>query len=738
MSGSLKSYVFLVGGFLGVPAAVAQSTSIELGAGASSEDSYRFGQYSGITSRGGFMLGGFNLQNSPDPDSAAYWQVTGQEIGLETGRVAAGFGERGSYSVQLNFDQIPRYRFNDGSTPFNGGGGVNQTLPAGWEGGTSTSGFAVLQDSLKQVNIDTRRQRYTGGFKWRIDQAWELMSEFRHETKQGNETLGAIFGSTGGNPRGSVVVRPIDYQTDEATVGLSYSSRSGQYNLSYSAMLFSNEDQALRFENPFNNEEWAAGAGFDAGGVGQISLEPDNRSHQLAFSGVQSLGGTTRLSGNLVIMRLEQDDNFLPYSNVLADEYPLPRTDLNGRVDSLTGSLNFSTRVSRQTTLRLRYNYRERDNRTPQNNYQRIAGDAEPQQPLLSEGTRVNRLYDLQQHRYSADLTYRLAGRNRLSGGLEWETTDRSMVDVAKTDETSGYLKWDFAPSATSNGWLKLSRAERDASRYDTTQPFISGHNPDYVATLMGNELFENDPLLRRYHLSDRDRDELSGSLNFFPSDLVGLSLLAKLSNNDYPDARVGISESENGNFAADLSLTPQASWKASLYYNFDRFDNTNRGYTRLGFPFNTPFYPAALRNPDLNWKVETRDRVHSLGGGVDWELLQGRLQLSLDASYTDAQTETSPASGNGFLPIPGATTDDPLPDVRTEISSISLHGRYQLQPGRQLAVRYYFEDYNSADWAIDGIDVDSLANVLLPGTRSFNYSGHLLFVSLIFDLANF
>jgi len=731
----LRNKFLVLGSLLTATGAVAQTGTLELGAGFSSEDSYRFGQYSGITSRGGFTVGGFRASSEASPDSARYWQVQGSDLGLETMALSARYGERGNYSVSLDFNQVPRYRFNDGRTPFEGSGTARQTLPGNWLGAGTVAGFTTLEDSVRQVNMDTRRERYRGGFTWQLSRSWELMSEFRHETKQGNETLGAIFGSTGGNPRGAVVARPLDYQTDEFTLGLSYGASRSQYNLSYSAMLFSNQNKALRFRNPFNNAGWAAGANFSDGAVGEIALEPDNKSHQLALSGVRTLGAATRLSGSLVATRLEQDDSYLPYSSALPVSYPLPRSDLDGRVNNLTGNLSFSTRLSRQASLRLHYNYRERDNRTPRDNYQRIAGDAELQHPLVSESTRVNRIYDLERHQYSADLSYRLGGGNRLSSGLEWQQTDRSMVDVATTDELSGFLKWDFSPSSFSSGWIRFERAAREASTYDSTVPFVSGHNPDYVATLVGNELFENDPLLRRYHLTDRDRDVVSGSLNFFPGEVVGVSILGKLVADDYPGTAVGISKSRNGNFAADLSISPGSNWTGSLYYNFDRFDNTNRGYTRLGSPFNTPFFPASARNPDLNWTVTTRDRVHTLGGGIDWELLQGRLQLSLDAAYTDANTQTSPASANAPLPVPGATADDALPDVTTRITSLTAQADYTLQPGRSLSVRYYHENFDSADWALDGIRIDSVANVLMLGTQSFNYSGDLLIISLMIDL---
>ena len=550
MSISIKQVAAFISCSVGASLLNAQNGTVELGAGYSSEDSYRFGQFSGITKSGGFGIGAFSLQNSPDPENPGYWNVSGSDIGLETANLSASYGQRGSHSVYLNFDQLPRYRYNDGRTPFNGSGTGNQTLPSNWVGADQSFGFTILSDSLKQVNLDTHRERYTGGFEWQLSQTWQLMGEFRHELKKGNETLGAIFGIDGGNPRGSLVARPVDYQTDEVTLGLSYANQTTQYNFSYSAMLFSNDDKALRFANPFNNEEWATGANFDDGAVGQIGLEPDNTSYTLAFSAAHSLSGSSRLSGSLVSTRLEQDDSYLPYSSVFPSDFPLPRADLDARVDSLVGALNFSTRLGRQTTLRLRYNYRERDNRSPRDNYQRIPGDSEPQHPLVSETTRVNRIYDLERSRYSADLTYRLGGRNRLSGGIEFEETDRSMVDVATTDETSGYLKLDFSPTAISSGWFKLSRSERDASTYDSTVPFVTGHNPDYVATLVGNQLFENDPFLRRYHLTDRDRDEVSGSLNVYPSDVVGISLLGKYSTNDYPGtALVGIADSDQQEF---------------------------------------------------------------------------------------------------------------------------------------------------------------------------------------------
>jgi MtrB/PioB family decaheme-associated outer membrane protein len=453
----------------------AQTSTIEIGALYNSEDSYQFGQYSGLTQSGAFAVGGFSLQSQTDTTNNRYWRVSGKNLGLETGSLSAAYGHWGNFSVSFDFDQLPHYQFNDGRTPFNGSSSPNQTLPSNWVGADSTSGFTALSSNLKQVNIDKNRERFSAGFEWQLNQSWQLMSEYRHETKQGNKPLGAIFGITGGNPRGSIVARPIDYQTDDVTISLGYANQKSQYTLSYNAMHFSNNDKALRFDNPFNNSQWSPGANFSDGAIGQIALEPDTTSSQLSLSGAQSFGNSSRLSASIISTRLEQDDSYLPYSSVFSPTTQLPRTDLDGRVDSLVANLNFSTRLTRQSTLRLRYNFRERDNKTPQEIYLRIPGDAETQGGLLSSQARINRTYDLDRDTFSADVNYRFSASTRLNFGYEYQETDRSMLDVATTEENTGFIKLNFSPTAVSSGSIKFTRSERDASRYDSTVPFIAG-----------------------------------------------------------------------------------------------------------------------------------------------------------------------------------------------------------------------------------------------------------------------
>ena len=406
--------------------AMAQTTpatkgNVAIGFVYNTEDSFRFGQYSGLVNEGTKLVGSLDFEGNSTAPAPRYWSLAARAIGLETGNLRATYALPGGFSSYFTFEQFPHYRFDDGNTVFLGSGTAFQTLPANWSAAGTTSGFSALNSSRKPFSIHKERERISTGFDWQFDQKWQLSTEYRHETKDGNETRGAIFGSTGGNPRGAILARPIEFQTDDMRVALAYANMQSQITLSYNAILFSNKQSDLLWQNPFNNTAWAAGSNFSNGAVGQLALEPDNRSSQFTISGGHSFDSGTRLSGSVATSTLRQDDSFLPYSNVQQQRVPLPRTDLGGKVENLVANLNFSTRLHPRSNLRLRYDYRDRDNKTPQAIYLRIAGDSVEQGTLLSDSARINRTYDLQSSSISADIDYRFTGKTKVSAGYEYE-----------------------------------------------------------------------------------------------------------------------------------------------------------------------------------------------------------------------------------------------------------------------------------------------------------------------------
>jgi len=130
----------------------------------------------------------------------------------------------------------------------------------------------------------------------------------------------------------------------------------------------------------------------------------------------------------------------------------------------------------------------------------------------------------------------------------------------------------------------------------------LAGHSPDFVSTLAGAALFENDPLLRRFHVADRDRSQWQGS------------------------------------------------------------------------------------------------RTQPLG--TAWS-------LTLQAS-----------SGQDWLPFPA---------VGTRSTNLLLSGEYTLPKKNKVGLRYRYVNYQSSDFALDNVAVDTLNNVLLLGNASPVFAGSIV-----------
>ncbi|MFH1871623.1 MAG: hypothetical protein ABIG36_13480 [Pseudomonadota bacterium] len=62
---------------------------VELGAGYNSNDSVRFGQFSGLTDKGAFPIAGFNWISRDQANDAQYWQIHGANLGLDSRKFKA-------------------------------------------------------------------------------------------------------------------------------------------------------------------------------------------------------------------------------------------------------------------------------------------------------------------------------------------------------------------------------------------------------------------------------------------------------------------------------------------------------------------------------------------------------------------------------------------------------------------------------------------------------------------------
>ena len=719
-----------------------------------SAGSFKFGEYNGLEDDGAFAIGNlkFRKYSVIGDDDNDYWELQGTNLGLDPRNVYGEYSHDGTYGDYSNnsgyriffeYDQIPHNQFEDGQTPFLGAGTTHQTLPTVWGGSLSNTGnMTDLLTSLKNVELETERQRMGGGFRWHFTDNWQAEATYRHENKEGSDPIGAIFGSSGGNPRGSVIAVPIDYEFDEFNANLAYVGKKGQASLNYHLSLFDNNDTSVFWDNPFNNGSWPAASSYSGGGVGQLSLFPDNQAHQVKFAGGYNFTPMTRGTATVSYSRWLQDETFLPYSNIYTPGTPLPRNSLDGDIAVLFGNVNLYSRLTNKLDVKGRYTYEDRDNNTPRDTYLRMQGDAVDTQPAITDDqARVNWNYGLTRHLVELDGGYRIMPMTKLQLGYAYERKERDYSEVDTTDEHTVKARLSSTPTDNATGWIKYSHSWLDGSDYVPNNPVLTGHTPEHIDDVLTNdcpglttyecsELHENDFLMRKYFMANRDRDRVQAAVNFYPTDKVDFTVNGEYRDDDYYDTQIGLQDSRHYNVTLDMGWHPTDRINAYAFGTYEVFEYDQRGFRRDGDtfgPLDDRFAEAATEG---YWTTDTQDEIYMVGTGVEWFVIEDKFKLNLDFTWSQANTSFDQADLSSTSSL-GLVA---LPDVTTDLYNLSVKGEYKIKDNMKARLGYMYERYVTHDFGLDDVDPDTLSNVILLGQQSPNYVAHVFGISFVYE----
>ena len=699
---------------------------VEFGLGYLDDDGFRYGRFSGLDRQGLYAV--FNLDwyrrapyDSPDP---TYTRVIVTDLGIDARSASFEHGRQGDYRVRVDYAQLPMLRSDTGSTIHDGAGGTTLTLPTGWVPAQNTLGMTNLRASLHPVELRHDRRRIGLAYDKRLSPRWDMSTSFRHESKEGLKAIGGVIGNSGGNPRAVILPEPVDYDTREAEFALRYTDAHKQFEFRYLVSVFDDASESLVWQNPYLAiNGWDASAGFPTG-FGEISLPPDNQFHQATFSGGYRWSDSLRLSADLAFGRMTQDEPFLPYTvnPVLAASItqPLPRDSLDGRIDTTVANVRLSGEPFDRFRWSATARYDDRDNATPRDEYVYIGGDSQLQDTTAaSNRRRYNEPYSFRETRLKAEAGYRFGRRTHLTGSVEERSTTRTYSEREHADETTWSLDLRHAASDWFSGALRLSRADRSGSTYHGDHPFLSGYDPGYTDTVPGQ--FENHPGLRKYYQADRTRDRFGLSVMFTPGERWSIGFDAQRLQDDYRHSQLGLLRSDSDVFTLDVSFTPTARWSGHAFLTRESTRQDQAGWSTRGA---TRVEDAA--DPARRWFANHDDDMRTLGVGFDWAMIPNRLDVGLD--YLQARSD-----GQITVVAGSALTVAPLPPDRTRLTSLGLYGKYRLRNDLSLQVRLWNEHYEATDFALDGVEADQLANVILLGEQSDDYDLNVVTVSLTY-----
>jgi MtrB/PioB family decaheme-associated outer membrane protein len=368
-------------------------------------------------------------------------------------------------------------------------------------------------------------------------------------------------------------------------------------------------------------------------------------------------------------------------------------------------NVRLTGQLSRRLGLRVNYRYDDRDNQTPREVYPYIGGDSQNQRPYI-EG-RINLPYSYTRNEGDAVVTWRAARAVRLRAGVEYRDYKRDYQEVANSDE----LTWLAGISL--RGWSMGSlnfdyrNSNRDISRYNGNVPLVASHVPGVI----GPDEWQNHPLLRKYFLTNRDRDEYRLRADLAPVDELNLGFSLSQAKDTYDDQYLGLNEAKVSSWTIDGGWYPREKISLTAFYTNDRYDSSQSGRV---FSSDRHVY-----DPDRDWWVNFRDKVNTwnaaitfsdAGDGMGWK------GLDFGADYTYSNTVSN-------IDVTAVTAETaPLPDLVAKMRSFSFWA--SLQTGTRSSIRLTAEkaDLKSSDWGLDHVVPDTLKRVLLLGQSAANY----------------
>jgi MtrB/PioB family decaheme-associated outer membrane protein len=565
----------------------------------------------------------------------------------------------------------------------------------------------------------------------------ELDAGYRWLERKGTRPLSLGFGMPGVNF--ASVAAPIDTRIHELKGGVGLHFEDASLQLEYTGSFFENDLQGITIDNPL----------FGAGVIpGRAALPPDNSSNTLSLTGAVNLpvDFPARIVGTLAYGHHRQNDDFLPHTiapftdPVLA----LPRGSLHGEVETWLGNVVVTARPVDDLSLTGRYRVYDYDNQTSVLTFPgHVLTDL-----VVEHETRYNVPSDYRKQNASLDASYRIHRRATVKAGYEWENWHRSRDrEVSQLNEHTGKVAFDVRPA----DWAILRASYKFAVRRGNDYRTFA----HLERTVLPEELEELEPQLqfrelRKFDEADRVRHEADVLLQLTPGDDVTLAFTGNLMDIDYDGTVFGLQSEHSWSVGADATYTPTSRVRLFGHYTYENLEAKQRSRWRP----RRFFLPAmtVVDNPLNDWSSSSEDRIHTLGGGAQIDLIEDRLELDVSYDYQSAIAYTRTGGPAGFMPSVFPTTSgdggfaQDFPAIKDTLQIFEATLSYHVKKDVfTLKGMYGFERLDLANFKTDdlqpfmpdsNVDGSGLvigSNDIFLGDSVDDYHAHILALSAIF-----
>lgn len=501
--------------------------------------------------------------------------------------------------------------------------------------------------------LGVERNRLTLGADTQADMFGLALSgdvAFHSEEKLGHKRVSVA------TPSPINLAQPIDSRTDELLASSSLSGSNWLATVAYFGSFYDNHVQEVYHET------------FGS----LLAPDPNNQEHQVKLSG-NLRGQQSVFDASVSAGRIIQD-------SALVNAQISPIQTWDGQIDTLDVDANYLFLASDSLRMQLNGRYNERDNQSSSFDFPQLDFNAKTGLQF------TNLLLDSKSTKGSAAFQYRLAKGYRLDAGYQFDRKERSFSDRETTDEHQMWAKLKVTELTLWKVEVKGGLSQRDGSHYQANS---------LIST-------EDNPLLRKFYLADRERIETEMKLYHQPLSSVSVSMNVKFAKDDYSHSAIGLTDDKD--YSYQLGLDYLANKHLSLYsFVNQQWIDANQSSNQ--------------------WQAAIHDKFVSFGGGFEYTgLLQDKLSLGGDYTFTNSRSDSQLS-----------VISNPDDDDYQYSHSLGLYAKYRLSQRSQLGINYHYERYYDTDYA--NVAVNAVNGLITLSDLDHNYTAHQLMLNYSISL---
>jgi len=658
--------------------------------------------------------------------------------------------------VSFDYNQTPHSMGNDGRTLFAEtspgvwsmsatlrqalGAAVDAKLPA------TTRNYPFYDSLLAPTiasagSIDLNGLRQRGNVEIDVGKQlpFDLTFTYMRELKTG--TRGASGGDVLGVVTSSVdVAEPLNEVVQDFGIRAARSFKRGNVHATFNRNVYNNRRNSLVIDNPFRASDLAYTSTSVPGGPGQVRFgtAPDNEASRGSAGFLLKFARLTRISGEVAFGSWTQNQQFLPYTINSAILTPagvaanssssLQQQSLNGKMNTSTFNLSFSSRPVKGLGLRARYrSYDLKDKSaryvitgdtsgSPDRSWGAAGAvtDEDPYGHATANRTDFkNARFDVQAGYDISSLTLEAAYRNIESS---WDGRRSSSGTDGKEN---GFT---LAAVYHASDWLGFRGS------FDQAKRTVSGFSPTSIAALQG---------VMADH-AERKSTRTGIDVELTPSGTFGVTV-AYFRRDDYPNrpfevagnaqTESGLLEAEYDMYTVEADFTPNARAEFSAYYTYEKNASTNQWVTLTS---------GALNNL-LNYVGS--DKSSTFGANAVIHLVPEKWTFSLVASYqkVDGLMDVTAREAGAFY-TPGRTTLVPAgtggaQDIGdwddSKLTTVVADLAYSIAKAWTLSFGYAYEKYSFADAFTSGTTIFPQSVLFFLKADDGSYKANVAFAKL-------